>query len=92
VVKYGGRLTDLEKKLDNAYRDAVSPSTERLALDTDCYPSRLLKKPLMTMHSLEMRTKRIMLSSCESRSTTYFSIFIKLHPGAISRKRLARIS
>ena len=26
VVRYGGRLTELEKKLANAYREAVSPS------------------------------------------------------------------
>ena len=30
VVKYGGRLTDLEKKLDNAYREAVSPPLYRI--------------------------------------------------------------
>ena len=65
IIRYGGRLTDLEKKLANAYREAVSVA---LALEIE-WRADALFRPLrrlgMMMHSsgmMEMRKKRANLS------------------------------
>lgn len=38
VVRYGGRLSELEKKLGNAYREAVSTSTRPCDFSLTCLP------------------------------------------------------